>query len=43
MAIFLKPTREVGYTEIQEFINRTRQVKSIAVTIFLCEEKQKVL
>jgi len=33
MAIFKKPTREVGYTKIQEFINRTRQEK----LYFSCE------
>jgi len=30
---FLKPIREVGYTKIQEFINRTRQVKIVTVNI----------
>jgi len=39
---FLKPTREVGYTKIQECINRIQQVKIISVNIFFCEEKQKV-
>jgi len=39
---FQKPTRDIGNTNIQEFINRTRQVKIIAVNIFLCCEKQKV-
>jgi len=33
---FWKPTREVGNTKIQEFINR----KIIAVNIIFCEEKQ---
>jgi len=39
---FWKPTREVSYTKTQEFINRTRQVKIIAVNIIFCEEEQKV-
>jgi len=29
-------------TKIQEFINKTRQVKIIAVNVFSCEEKQNV-
>jgi len=39
---FLNPSREVGYTKNQEFINRTRQAKIIAVITPFCEEKQKV-
>jgi len=39
---FQKPTREVGYTKIQEFSHRTRQVQIIVVNISFCEEKQKV-
>jgi len=39
---FSKPTKEVGYTKVQEFINRTRQEKTIAVNKFFCEEEQKV-
>jgi len=35
---FQKPAKEVGYTKIQEFINKIRQVKIIAVDIFFCEE-----
>jgi len=34
---FQKPTREI--TEVQELYNRTRQIQSIAVNTFFCEEK----
>jgi len=30
---FQKPTTEAGHTKIQEFIKRTRQVKTIAMNI----------
>ena len=32
---FQKPTREVSYTKIQEFINRNRHVKTIVVNIYI--------
>jgi len=38
---FQKPTREVGYTKLQEFINRTRQVKIIVVNIFFVKTNRK--
>ena len=37
---FQKPTREVGYTKIQEFINRTWQVKTVAVNIFFVKKNE---
>jgi len=36
-----KPTREVGYTKMQKFINRTRQAKIIAVDIFFVKKNRK--
>ena len=42
MAIFRNQQGKIRYTKIQEFINRTRQVKIIDVNTFFCEEKQNV-
>jgi len=38
---FEKTAREVGNTKIQEFINRTRQVKTTAVNIFFVKKNRK--
>jgi len=37
----LKPTSEVSYTKIQEFINRTRQVEIVAVNLFFAQKNRK--
>jgi len=39
---FLETNKGTNYTKSQEIINKTRQVKIIAVNISFCEEKQKV-
>ena len=38
---YQKTAREVGNTKIQEFINRTRQVKTTAVNIFFLKKNKK--
>jgi len=38
---FHKPTSGVGYTKIQEFINRTAQVKTVAMNIFFVKKNRK--
>jgi len=38
---FKKTAKEVGNTNIQEFINRTRQVKSTPVNIFFVKKNRK--
>jgi len=38
---FYKPTREAGYTNIQEFIIRTRRVKTFAVNTFFGKRNRK--
>jgi len=38
---FHKPTSGVGYTKIQEFINRTAQVKIVAMNIFFVKKNRK--
>jgi len=39
---FYKSTREVCHIKIQEYVNRTLQVKTMAVNTYFCEEKQEV-
>ena len=36
-------TNKVGYTKIQEFVKKTRQVKIIAVNIFFVKKKRKLV
>jgi len=38
---FQKPTSGIGYTKIQEFINRTAQVNIVAMNIFFVKKNRK--
>jgi len=37
----LKTTKEASYTKTQEFINRTQQVKTVAVNKFFVKRNRK--
>ena len=39
---FLETNKGIRLHKIQDFISRTRQVKTIAVNVFYCEDKQKI-